>query len=104
MGVSNQPVPPAEPVANNAFERFSLPATQFLAKQPPALPVVTVLLLVLVGGFIGPWGAIPLGLVVLFLVWMLGLSWPRLTMPERLMRLAVVALVLALTIVKVIPR
>ena len=102
--MSNQPVPPAEPTANNTFERLSLPATRFLSQQPPALPVVIVLALVLLGGFIGPWGAIPLGLVVLFLVWMLGLSWPRLTVPERLMRLAVLALVLALTLVKVIPR
>ena len=104
VGVSKSPTPRPEPVANNAFERMSLPATRFLAKQPPAAPVIVVLVLVLVGGFIGPWGAIPLGLVVLFLLWMLALSWPRLTGPERLMRLAVVALVLALTVTKVFPR
>jgi len=93
-----------EPVATNAFERASLPATRFLAGLPPWVPVVTVLALVLVGSFLGPWGAIPLGLVVLFLMWMLALSWPRLQQSERLMRVAVIALVLALTLVKVIPR
>ena len=83
---------------------MSLPATRFLGRQPPAVPVIVVLALVLLGGFIGPWGVIPLGFVVLFLLWMLALSWPRLTKPEQLMRLAVIALVLALTVTKVFPR
>ncbi|MGO1166562.1 MAG: DUF6703 family protein [Janibacter sp.] len=98
------PEPHPEPVATNAFERASLPATRFLAGLPPLVPILAVFALVLIGGFIGPWGAIPLGLVVLFLAWMLALSWPRLRQSERLMRIAVIALVLALTIVKVVPR
>lgn len=104
MGVPTPDSPPPAPVATNAFERASLPATRFLAGLPPWIPVVAVLVLVLVGSFLGPWGAIPLGLVVLFLLWMLALSWPRLQQSERLMRVAVIALVLALTVVKVVPR
>lgn len=104
MGVSTPPPPRPEPVATNAFERASLPLTRFLARQPPIVPVLVVFALVVLGGFLGPWGAIPLGIVVLFLVWMLALSWPRLRPSERLMRLAVIALVLALTVVKVVPR
>lgn len=104
MGVPTPPSPRPEPVATNAFERASLPATRFVAGLPPAVPVLVVFALVLLGGFIGPWGAIPLALVVLFLLWMLALSWPRLRTSERLMRFAVIALVLALTIVKVVPR
>ncbi len=104
MGVPTPPSPRSEPVATNAFERISLPATRVIAGLPPYVPVVAVFALVLLGGFIGPWGVIPLGLVVLFLLWMLALSWPRLRPSERLMRVAVIALVLALTIVKLFPR
>lgn len=104
MGVPTNDTPRTEPVATNAFERASLPATRFLAGLPPWVPVVIVFALVLLGGFLGPWGAIPLGLVVLFLLWMLALSWPRLRPSERLMRIAVVALVVGLTIIKVVPR
>lgn len=104
MGVPTSPSPRPEPVATNGFERASLPATRFLAGLPPVVPILVVFALVLLGGFLGPWGAIPLGLVVLFLLWMLALSWPRLRTSERLMRIAVIALVLALTIIKVAPR
>ena len=93
-----------EPIATNAFERASLPATRFIAGLPPAVPVIVVFALVLLGGFLGPWGVIPLGLVVLFLVWMLALSWPRLRQSERLMRVAVIVLVIGLTVVSVVPR
>ena len=93
-----------EPIATNAFERASLPATRFIAGLPPAVPVIVVFALVLLGGFLGPWGVIPLGVVVLFLVWMLALSWPRLRQSERLMRVAVIVLVIGLTVVSVVPR
>lgn len=104
MGVPTSPSPRPEPVATNGFERASLPATRFIAGLPPFVPVVVVFALALLGGFLGPWGVIPLGVVVLFLVWMLALSWPRLRSSERLMRIAVIALVLALAIVKIVPR
>ncbi|WP_435198966.1 DUF6703 family protein [Janibacter sp. GS2] len=102
--MSTPPQPRPEPVATNAFERASLPATRFLAGLPPFVPVLLVFALVVLGGFLGSWGAIPLGVVVLFLAWMLALSWPRLRPSERLMRVAVIALVLALTVAKAIPR
>lgn len=104
MGVSSSTPPRPEPVATNAFERASLPVTRFIARLPPAVPVVVVFALVLVGAFLGPWGAIPLGLVVLFLLWMLALSWPRLTSSERLMRIAVIVLVAGLVAIRLFPR
>lgn len=104
MGVPTSPSPRPEPVATNGFERASLPVTRFIAGLPPVVPVLAVFALALLGGFLGPWGAIPLGLVVLFLVWMLALSWPRLRTSERLMRIAVIALVVALMLVKLVPR
>lgn len=104
MGVSSSPSPRPEPIATNAFERASLPLTRLIARMPPLVPILVVFALVLVGSFLGPWGAIPLGLVVLFLLWMLGLSWPRLTESERLMRIAVIVLVIGLTAIKLFPR
>ena len=41
------------------------------------------------------------GLVVAFLVYV---TWPRLTLPEKLMRLAVLAVVVAVTVVQAVPR
>ena len=104
MGVSSSSSRRPEPVATNAVERASLPLTRLIARLPPLVPIAVVFLLVLVGSFLGPWGAIPLGLVVLFLVWMLALSWPRLTRSEVLMRVAVIVLVLGLTVIKIFPR
>lgn len=104
MDVPSNDTPRPEPIATNAFERASLPATRFLAGLPQWVPVVLVFVLVLVGSFLGPWGAIPLGLVVLFLLWMLALSWPRLRPSERLMRIAVAALVVGLVIITALPR
>lgn len=104
MGVPTSSTPHHEPVATNTLERISLPATKFITGLPPAVPIVAVFALVLLGGLLGPWGAFPLGLVVLFLLWMLALSWPRLRQSERLMRIAVIVLVIALTVVKVVPR
>lgn len=104
MGVSSSSSRRPEPVATNAFERASLPLTRVIAGLPPVVPIVVVFALVLVGAFLGPWGAIPLGIVVLFLAWMLALSWPRLTSSERLMRVAVILLVVGVTAVRLFPR
>lgn len=104
MLVPTSPSPRPEPVPTNAFERASLPATRLIAGLPPFVPILVVFALVLVGAFLGPWGVVPLGLVVLFLAWMLGLSWPRLRPSERLMRIAVIALVIGLIVITVLPR
>ena len=50
------------------------------------------------------WGWVLLALVTLFLTWLLVLGWPRLTSQERLMRVAVVALAVAITVTQAIPR
>ena len=91
-------------MATNALERASLPAIKFISRLPPAVPIIVVFVLVLIGGFLGPWRAIAWGLVILYLAWMLALSWPRLTTAERLMRIAVIVLIAGLTIIQVIPR
>lgn len=47
---------------------------------------------------------IPTTLVALFIGWLLYLTWPRLTRPEKLLRIAVLFLVLALTVTRALPR
>jgi hypothetical protein len=42
--------------------------------------------------------------VVLFLAWVLFLGWPRLTPVERLMRLAVIAMAVAISVSQAFPR
>lgn len=56
--------------------------------------------LLLLGGLLAPppWGLVLLGIVTLFLGWLLALSWPRLEGRSRLLRSGVVVLVAALTV------
>ena len=70
---------------------------------PPAVPVLFVFGLVLVGSLV-PWGWVLVGLATLILVWVAVMSWPRLTTSEKLLRLAVIALLLAVTVVRALPR
>ena len=63
-----------------------------------------VLALMVAGALIPGWGWVLLALVTLFLAWLLVLGWPRLSSQERLMRVAVVALALAITITQAFPR
>jgi hypothetical protein len=50
-----------------------------------------------------PWAGIAFLLVSLFVGWLLFLTWERLTLPERLMRTAVLVLALVVAIVRVFP-
>ncbi|GAB3281123.1 hypothetical protein GCM10027589_08240 [Actinocorallia lasiicapitis] len=60
------------------------------------LPVV-VTLLMLVGMVVrGPWGAVSLFALTLFLGWFFYLSWPQLRPADRLLRAGAVVLLLAL--------
>ena len=89
----------------SAVERASQPALLQLAKLPVWLPFLALLLLILGGGLLG--GAVGWVLVAValaFVGWLLYLSWPRLTGVERLMRVAVLLLFLAVTVVQLVPR
>jgi hypothetical protein len=73
-----------------------LPLITFLHGAPRwlvgAIPGV-----LLLGGLLAPapWGPILLGLVTLFIAWLLALSWPRLETTPRLLRTGVVLLLAA---------
>ena len=87
-----------------SFERASLPALTFLSRLPRAVPFLAILALTLAGVFVPGWGWVLIALVVLVLTWILLLAWPRLTMPERVMRVAVVVLMAAVTVTQAAPR
>ena len=105
---------PASPVESPAtatgpfrrsVEQASLPALQLLARLPVWLPFLVLLVLLLGGGFLG--GAVGWVLVVaalVFILWLLYLSWPRLTAAERVMRVAVLVLFAVVTAVQLLPR
>ncbi|MFC7489103.1 MULTISPECIES: DUF6703 family protein [unclassified Knoellia] len=86
-----------------SFERTSAPLLQTLAGLPRAVPFLLVLALMVAGVVIPGWGWILVAVVTLFLLWLLLLGWPRLSVPERLMRVAVVAIAFAVTVTQAFP-
>jgi hypothetical protein len=70
--------------------------------RPVALGVLVVLLAV---GILAPrpWAGIAFLIVAAFVGWLLFLTWQRLALPERLMRAAVLALALAVAVVRIVP-
>jgi len=87
-----------------SFERASLPALTYLSSLPRIVPFLVVVGLTLAGVLIPSWGWVLVAVVVLLLTWILLLAWPRLTAAERLMRVAVVALMVAVTVTQAVPR
>lgn len=81
-----------------------MPVLSLLARLPTWVPSVVMIGLILVGGFVaGPLGLVLVGIALLALLWLLYLSWPHLTPSMRLMRLAVLALVVAVLATRFIP-
>ena len=71
----------------------------------PRAVALGVLILILAVGILAPspWSGIAFLLVTAFVGWLLFLTWQRLTLPERLMRVAVLVLALAVALVEVAP-
>ena len=87
-----------------SFERASLPALTYISSLPRFVPFLAVLGLVIAGLLIPGWGWVLIVLVVLLLAWIGALAWPRLSMPERMMRVAVVVMMAAIAITQAVPR
>lgn len=87
-----------------SFERASLPALTYISSLPRFVPFLAILGLVIAGLLIPGWGWVLIVLVVLLLAWIGALAWPRLSMPERMMRVAVVVMMAAIAITQVVPR
>ena len=92
------------PTLRESFERASLPALTFLSSLPRVVPFLAIMALTLAGVLLPGWGWMLIALVSLILTWILVLAWPRLSSAERLMRLAVVALMVAVTVTRAAPR
>ena len=87
-----------------SFERASLPAVRYLSGLPRVVPFLVVLGLVVAGIFLPSPGWLLIGVAALLLAWVLALAWPRLSTAERLMRLAVVAIITAIMLTEAFPR
>ncbi len=88
-----------------SVEHASLPLITRLNRLPKAVPFLLLLALLVAGVFIsGTVGFVLMILGAAFVGWVLFLSWPRLTGSERIMRLAVFLLALALAVVQLFPR
>lgn len=122
LGPVSNPLQSADPHYQStglraAVERASMPALARLAKLPTWLPMAAVAALILVGAFLGGplvnddgvrvAGVVGLGLIslaLLGLLWLLYLSWPHLTSSLRLMRIAVLTLLLAIVVTQFVSR
>jgi hypothetical protein len=93
------PALPTEVGIRGSLERASSSLLVRLARAPRWL-VGLVPAVLLLGGLVAPvpWGPLLLGLVTLFLTWLLVLAWPALDAGGRAVRAVVVALTLAATI------
>ncbi len=71
---------------------------------PRVVPFLVVLALVLAGIFVPHVGFVATLLVTTLVAFLAYYTWPRLTTPEKLLRLAVLFLALALVVVQAFPR
>jgi len=87
------------------IENASTPAVTALARVPAAVPFLVMLALMLTGIFVdGVFGTVLLGVPLVFLGWLLFLTWPHLSLSERVMRSAVLLLVVGIAVTQIIPR
>ncbi|WP_298329445.1 DUF6703 family protein [Haloactinopolyspora sp.] len=95
------PVPPARSSARVRLEGFSYPILVRLSSAPKWLIGIGTGA-VLLGGLLAPppWGPALLGLVVLFLAWLLTLAWPRLDSTARFVRFLVVVALAAVVVAR----
>ena len=75
-----------------------------LNSLPRAVSLVALLVALAVGLLAPrPFGGIAFLLVTAFVGWLLFITWPRLSTPERMMRLAVLVLTFAVAVVRTVP-
>ncbi len=86
-------------------ESASTPLLTAMARMPALVPFLIMFAVLLTGAFLGGViGAILLLIPIAFLGWLLYLTWPHLRQPERLLRLAVLLLVIGIATTQIIPR
>ncbi len=85
-------------------EHAAYPVLDRLNRLPRALPFLAALALLVVGIVVPRWGFLATALVALVVAALVYLTWPRLSLPEKSMRLAVLALVVAVAVVQAVPK
>ena len=85
-------------------EHTAYPVLDRLERLPRVVPFLAVLVLIVVGILVPRWGFVATALVALAVAFLVYYTWPRLSLPERLMRLAVLALISAVALVQAVPR
>ena len=87
------------------IEHASHPVMERVNALPRAVVLIGLAVVLVVGvAAPAPWSGLAFLLVSVFVGWLLYLTWPRLTLPERLMRVAVLVLALAVAVVNLFPR
>jgi hypothetical protein len=86
------------------IEHAAYPLLERLNRLPRLVAFLVALALLAVGIFVPRWGFVATAMVALLVAALVYLTWPRQSMPEKFMRLAVLALVLAVTVVQAVPR
>lgn len=87
------------------IEHVSYPVMERVNALPRAVVLVALAAVLIVGvAAPAPWSGIAFLVVSAFVGFLLYLTWPRLTLPERLMRLAVFVLAIGAAIVNLVPR
>lgn len=87
-----------------SIQRASLPAVERLNALPRFVPFLVILGLMVAGLFVPGWGWVLLLLVALFLVWTLYLAWPAMDATQRMMRITIVLIAVAITLTQAFPR
>lgn len=108
-GGSPKPGPSAPVPANaGALQRISLPILRVLTRMPRWLLVVGMAVLLFLGliqtGSLAWLGAVLLGIVTLFFIWLLVLSWPAVPPSGRILRGFIVAALIVATALKAMGR
>jgi hypothetical protein len=85
-------------------EHAAYPVLDRLERLPRVIPFLAVIALIVVGIVVPRWGFLASALVALGVAFLVYYTWPRLTLPERMLRLAVLALIVAITVVQAVPR
>ncbi|MEO5982625.1 MAG: DUF6703 family protein [Pedococcus sp.] len=87
-----------------SIQRASLPAVERLNALPRFVPFLVILGLMVAGLFVPGWGWVLVLLVALFLLWTLYLAWPAMDATQRLMRITIVLIAVAITLTQAFPR
>ncbi len=81
-----------------------MPVIEALNRLPRIAHFFIVLALFGAAFLLGPWGWVPLALITVFVAWLLFLTWPHLTPPERALRVAALVICVVMTFVRAFPR